>query len=85
MFFSNQLVKVTALEPARQLYMEAVRYYSKAGKLPLKYFYLQCLEADGVVTGQVDLITDFLETFDDLYKLNSSVPDILKAYVSSAL
>jgi hypothetical protein len=74
-----------AFEPARKLYMEAVIQYSNAGDYRLEHVHLQRFNSDGAVHEQVDLITEFIDSYDDLYKLNSSIPDILKASVSNAI
>lgn len=74
-----------ALEPARAVYMEAITQYSKAGDYQLEHVHLQRLSSTGVMAEQIDLITEFVDAYDNLYKLNSSIPDILKASVSNAI
>jgi len=74
-----------AFEPARKVYMEAVTQYSKAGDYRLEHVHLQRLNSTGAVAEQVDLITEFLDIYDNLHKLNSSIPDIVKASVSNAI
>jgi hypothetical protein len=47
---------------------------------------LQYVDDAGVVINQIDLITDFLEVYDTLYRRNSNVTHIVTtAFASNAL
>ena len=70
---------------SRQVYSKAVDEYKTIDSHAVKFPKLQCCKDSGEVDEKVELILDFLNSYDILHRRNSSLRNIAISFVSNAI